>query len=67
MSKRISHAEALVKYNNELESRELHKKGIQKKHSRAERKKLKRDSKYNQFIEMLKGRGGLFIQKDKGT
>lgn len=66
MSKRISHEEALEKYNNELESRELHKKGIQAKTSRAERKKIKRESKTKHFIEMLKGRGGLFIQKQKG-
>jgi hypothetical protein len=66
MSKKISHEEALNKYNHELESRELHKKGIRAKTSRAEKKKAKRESKANQFIEMLKGRGGLFTQKQKG-
>jgi 3-methyladenine DNA glycosylase Tag len=65
MSHRITKEEAIQKYERELQNRELIKKGEKIKSTRAERKKLLTQSKYEKFVNMLKSRGGHISQKKK--
>jgi hypothetical protein len=47
-----------------LESQRLNRQGVKPKVSRAEKKRRKKLTKYQRFMEMLKDRGGHYKQKE---
>lgn len=67
MTHKISKEDAILKYERELEKIELQKQGKLVKSDRLEKKRKRRESKYQKFVNILKSRGGHAEQKKKNT